>query len=81
MLENKIGSLRGLWRRAVASILCYFGHHDYETASVHEDYAILYCFYCEHEKCSYALPASLEEAQLAYKQYFDETTQVTVIEE
>lgn len=63
-------------KKFLKQILCYFDHHDYETASVHEDYAILYCFYCGHEKQSYALPATLEEAQAAYKHYCEETIPV-----
>jgi hypothetical protein len=53
MYFELIPYLRGLWRRSLAKVLCYFGHHDYETEAVFADGAQLSCFYCEKLKTSY----------------------------
>lgn len=56
MYFELIPYLRGLSKRSVAKVLCYYGHHDYEFGGLVDDnssHGKLICFYCEREKHSY----------------------------
>ena len=47
--------LRGLWTRTLAKVFCHFGHHDYESHGLGNDFAVLECFYCQHQKRSFVV--------------------------
>lgn len=36
----------------ISNIMCYFGRHDYEFIGLMNDWALLECFYCGHQRKS-----------------------------